>query len=123
MKNLDPVWNIFCAYLFLIFFILLAGGISAQTPCEEDICVVEFNAGWNKVNGVDYLSKLTDCGVKKISIDEGTWQKEYGIIVVPTIIVFNGEEVKRFQADLSFKMAATREDIQEVVDEIIMSDF
>ena len=123
MIKLDPVWNIFCAYLFLIFFILLAGSLSAQTPCEDEICVVEFNAGWNESNGVDYLNKLTDCGVKKISIDEGTWQKEYGIIVVPTIIVFNGEEVKRFQADLSFKMAATREDIQEVVDEIIMSDF
>ena len=123
MKNLDPVWNIFCAYLFLILFILLAGGISAQTPCEDEICVVEFNAGWNESNGVNYLSKLTDCGVKKINIDKGDWQKEYGIIVVPTIIVFNGEEVKRFQADLSFKMSATREEVQGVVDEIIMSDF
>ena len=123
MKNIDPVWNIFCAYLFLILFILLAGGLSAQTPCEDEICVVEFNAGWNKSNGVDYLNKLTDCGVKKISIDKGDWQKKYGIIVVPTIIIFNGEEVKRFQADLSFKMLATREDVQEVVDEIIMSDF
>jgi len=123
MKNIDPVWNIFCAYLLLIFFILLAGGISAQTPCEDEICVVEFNAGWNESNGVNYLNKLTDCGIKKISIDEGTWQKEYGIVVVPTIIIFNGKEVKRWQADLSFKMLATREEIQEVVDEIIMSDF
>ena len=123
MKNLDPVWNIFCAYLLLIFFILLASGLSAQTPCKEDICVVEFNAGWNESNGVDYLNKLTDCGVKKISIDDGAWQKEYGIVVVPTIIVFNGKEVKRFQADLSFKMSATKEEIQEVIDEIIMSDF
>ena len=65
MKNLDPVWNIFCAYLLLIFFILLAGGVSAQTPCKDEICVVEFNAGWNESNGVDYLDKLTDCGVKK----------------------------------------------------------
>ena len=39
------------------------------------------------------------------------------------IIVFNGEEVKRFQADLSFKITATREDVQEVIDEIIMEDF
>ena len=123
MKNLDPAWNIFCAYLFLILFILLAGGLSAQTPCKDEICVVEFNAGWNEANGVDYLNKLTDCGVKKINIDKGDWQKENGIIVVPTIIVFNGEEVKRFQADLSFKMLATREEVQEVVDEIIMSDF
>ena len=123
MKRIDCVWNIFLGYIILIFFILLAGSLSAQSPCKEDICVVEFNAGWNESNGVEYLSKLTDCGVKKISIDKGTWQKEYGIIVVPTIIVFNGEEVKRFQADLSFKMLATREDVQEVIDEIIMSDF
>ena len=123
MKNLDPVWRIFSVYMFIIIFVLICGGAFGQSPCKEGICVVEFNAGWNESNGVEYLNKLTDCGVKKISIDEGTWQKEYGIIVVPTIIVFNGEEVKRFQADLSFKMLATREEVQEVVDEIIMSDF
>ena len=123
MKRIDCVWNIFLGYFILIFFILLAGSLSAQSPCKEDICVVEFNAGWNESNSANYLDKLTDCGVKRILIDKGDWQKKYGIIVVPTIIVFNGEEVKRFQADLSFKMLATREDIQGVVDEIIMSDF
>ena len=123
MKRIDCVWNIFLGYFILIFFILLAGSLSAQSPCKEDICVVEFNAGWNESNSANYLDKLTDCGVKRILIDKGDWQKKYGIIVVPTIIVFNGEEVKRFQADLSFKMLATREDVQEVVDEIIMSDF
>ena len=124
MKKLDPVWKIFASYILIIFFILLTNGLSAQTKfCEEDICVVEFNAGWNGANSAKYLEKLTDCGVKRILIDKGDWQKEYGIVVVPTIIVFNGKEVKRFQADLSFKMLATREDVQEVVDEIIMSDF
>ena len=124
MKKLDCIWNIFLGYLILIFFILLAGGLSAQTKfCKQEICVVEFNAGWNESNSADYLDKLTDCGVKRILIDKGDWQKEYGIVVVPTIIVFNGKEVKRFQADLSFKMLATREEVQEVVDEIIMSDF
>jgi len=124
MKKIDCVWNIFLGYLILIFFILLAGGLSAQTKfCNEDICVVEFNAGWNESNSAKYLDKLTDCGIKRILIDKGDWQKEYGIVVVPTIIVFNGKEVKRFQADLSFKMLATREEVQEVVDEIIMSDF
>jgi len=110
--------------MLIITFILFCGGAFAQTKlCKEDICVVEFNAGWNESNSANYLDKLTDCGVKRILIDKGDWQKEYGIIVVPTIIVFNGEEIKRFQADLSFKMLATREDVQEVVDEIIMSDF
>ena len=123
MKKLDPVWRIFGVYMLIIFVVLICGGAFGQSPCDEDICVVEFNAGWNESNGAKYLDKLTDCGVKRILIDKGDWQKEYGIIVVPTIIVFNGEEIKRFQADLSFKMLATREEVQEVVDEIIMSDF
>ena len=123
MEKINTTWRVFATYMLILIFVLICGGAFGQNPCDEEICVVEFNAGWNESNGVDYLNKLTDCGVKKISIDEGTWQKEYGIIVVPTIIVFNGEEVKRFQADLSFKMAATKEEVQEVVDEIIMSAF
>ena len=121
---MKETWKIFSAYLLILFFILLCNGAIGQTKlCDDDICVEEFNAAWNESNGADYLGKLTDCGVKRILIDKGDWQKEYNIIMVPTIIVFNGEEVKRFQADLSFKMLATREDILEVVDEIIMSDF
>jgi len=124
MKNSDSIWNILLSYLLLIFFILITGSLSAQTKfCEEDICVVEFNAAWNESNSAKYLDKLTDCGVKRVLIDKSDYQKEFGIVVVPTIIVFNGKEVKRFQADLSFKMLATREDVQGVVDEIIMSDF
>ena len=123
MKKIDYVWNIFLGYLLLIFFVLLASGLSAQSPCKEDICVVEFNAGWNEANSVDYLDELTDCGIKRISIDKGDWQKEYGIIVVPTIIVFNGKEVKRFQACLRFEMGATQEEVQATIDEIIMNKF
>ena len=121
---MKETWKIFGAYLLILFFILLYNGAMGQTKfCKEDICVVEFNAGWNEVNSAKYLEKLTDCGVKRVLIDKSDYQKEFGIVVVPTIIVFNGKEVKRFQADLSFKMLATREEIQEVVDEIIMSDF
>ena len=36
-----------------------------------------------------------------------------------TIIIFNdGEEVERYQADLSFKLAATREEVQDYIDEL-----
>ena len=97
MKKIDCVWNIFLGYLILIFFILLAGGLSAQSPCKEDICVVEFNAGWNEANGVEYLNKLTDCGIKKISIDKGDWQKKYNIVVVPTIIVLTAKRSRGFK--------------------------
>ena len=121
---MKETWKIFGTYLLILFFILVCNNAFSQERfCKQEICVVEFNAGWNESNGANYLDKLTDCGIKRILIDKGDWQKEYNIVIVPTIIIFNGEEVERFQADLSFKMLATREEVQEVVDEIIMSDF
>ena len=116
-------WKLMAMYLLVIVLILISGMAFGQNICKKDICVVEFNASWNEQNAVGYLDELTDCGVKRISIDEGSWQKDYNIVVVPTIIVFNGEEVKRFQADISFTVQAKLEDVQGVIDEIIMSSF
>jgi hypothetical protein len=123
MNNIKPIWKIFSVYMLIILLTLFTNNAFGQKICKEDICVVEFNAGWNESNSVDYLNELTDCGVKKINIDKGDWQKEHKIVVVPTIIVFNGKEVERFQADLSFKLLATKEEVQEAIDEILMSDF
>ena len=120
---MNVTWRLMAMYLLVIVLVLLSSFAFGQNICKKDICVVEFNASWNEANSVDYLDELTECGVKRISIDEGDWQKDYNIVVVPTIIVFNGEEVERFQADISFTIQAKLEEIQAVVDEIIMSDF
>ena len=111
--------------LLLIGLILISSLTYAQkSPCKSDICVVQFNAGWNSSNDVEWVNDLGDCGVKYIDIATDTDSQElYEIVVVPTIIVFNGKEVKRFQADISFAMKATKEEVQEVVDEIIMDQF
>ena len=123
MNNIKPIWKIFSAYILILLFMLISNNTFGQKICKEDVCVVEFNAGWNESNSVDYLEKLTECGVRRINIDKGDWQKEYSIVVVPTIIVFNGKEVERLQADLSFKITAKLEDIQDIIDEILMEDF
>ena len=110
-------------YLLLMLFMFIAGTAFGQNMCNSDICVVQFNASWNESNSVDYLGKLTDCEVMEISIDEGTYQSDYKIVVVPTIIVFNGKEVERFQANIMMQMEATRKDVQNAIDNIIYSDF
>jgi hypothetical protein len=110
-------------YLLLMLFMLVGGTVLSQNMCNSDICVVQFNASWNASNSVDYLDKLTDCEVMNVNIDEGTYQSDYEIVVVPTIIVFNGKEVERFQANIMMQMEATRREVQDVVDEIIYSDF
>ena len=90
------------------------------------IQVSQFNAEWNAANEVDWIGKLTDC--KTISyVDISKQAKlatEHKIAVIPTIIIFkDGEEVARFQADLSFKMVATKKEVQEEIDNQLMSDF
>ena len=113
-------WRIFGMYVLIILFILFAGTAFGQ------IKVMQFNAGWNSANDIKWIQSLSDCktiSYTDISKDKSA-QKEYAIAVLPTIIIFkDGEEVARFQADLSFKMVATKEEVQEEIDNQLMSDF
>ena len=86
---------------------------------------VEFNASFNKSNEVAWLSKLTDCETERIDItSDSRWASEYKIVVVPTIIIFNNnEEVKRFQANIMMTMEATKSEVQNSIDEIVMEAF
>ena len=112
--------KIFGIYILVIFFMLLCGGAFGQ------IKAIQFNAKWNKANEATWFMKLKDCNTKSyidISTDKEA-QLKYKIAVIPTIIIFkDDEEVKRFQADLSFKMVATREEVQEEINNQLMSDF
>jgi len=113
-------WRTRVVYMLIIVFMLLG------SVCFSQIKVVQFNAGWNKANDVSWIQSLKECktiGYTDIASDTKA-QSKYKIAVVPTIIIFkDGEEVARFQADLSFKMLATKEEVQEEIDNILMSDF
>ena len=117
-------WRTTLVYALLLVVMLVGGmAVSAQNLCGSDICVVQFNASWNASNNVDYLENLTDCEIMNVNIDEGSYQNDYKIVVVPTIIVFNGKEVERFQANIMMQLEATRKQVQSVIDEVIYSDF
>ena len=92
---------------------------------SSQIVVTHFNAEWNDPNKVSYIGKLTDCDIVYVDIAKSPkLQEKHEIIIVPTVVIFkDGEEVKRFQADISFSMKATRKEMQEVIDELLMSDF
>ena len=88
--------------------------------------VMQFNAGWNNANDISLAQSLEDCKtISYTDIAKDTEaQTKYKIAVVPTLIIFkDGEEVARFQADLSFKMVATKEEVQEEISNQLMSDF
>ena len=97
----------------------------SMTIPDSGVCVVEFNASFNSANSVDWIDDLSDCKGRRVDIaSEPDLQKEHKIVVVPTVIVFNdGEEVERFQANIMMQLEATQDEVQEAIDEIIMSDF
>ena len=118
MKNL--IWKILLTYSFVLFLLLGSLNASAQMTLKY------FNADWNKANGVEWINSLDE--IRTIAyIDVATdkeAQTKYKIAVIPTIIIFkDGEEAIRFQADLSFKMVATKEEVQEEIYNLLMSDF
>ena len=105
--------------LLTLAFLLLANLSKAQ------VVVLHFNADWNKTNAVEWIEDLDDCDIEFVDIaKKPKLQKEYSIVVVPTIVILQyDEEKKRYQADLSFKMAATKDEVQEMIDELILSGF
>tara|TARA_A100000172_G_scaffold61066_1_gene40493 strand:+ start:121 stop:459 length:339 start_codon:yes stop_codon:yes gene_type:complete len=109
----------------LVYICLFAMTSFGMTIPDSGVCVVEFNASFNAANGVDWLDELSDCKGRRVDIvSEPDLQKEHKIVVVPTVIVFNdGEEVERFQANIMMQLEATQEEVQESIDEIIMSAF
>ena len=101
----------------LIFLFLLVSGMS-----YSQIQVIHFNASWNASNDVKWVNDLTDCKLKNIDIATNTQAAtDHKITVVPTILVLiDGEEEERYEADISFSIQATKNEIQEVIDEIVI---
>tara|TARA_R100000329_G_scaffold137960_1_gene119229 strand:- start:1221 stop:1571 length:351 start_codon:yes stop_codon:yes gene_type:complete len=105
-------------YLMIMLFVFTISVAFSQVK------VIHFNAEWNKSNNVEWFNKLSDVKKENMDVGKGDCAKKYKIAVVPTIIVFDdGEEVARFQADLSFKLLATRKEVQEYINELLMSKF
>ena len=110
--------RMFAIYLILILMFIVSSS-------SGQIVVTHFNAAWNDPNKVSYIGELTDCDIVYVDIAAAPkLQTKHKIIVVPTVVIYrDGEEVKRFQADISFSMQATKEDMQDVIDELLMEDF
>ena len=105
--------------IFTLLIILFSESLYSQ------IVVTHFNAAWNDPNKAEWVGDLTDCDITYVDIAlSPKLQIKHKVVVVPTIIIFqDGEEIKRYQADISFKMLATKNELQDKIDEIIMSSF
>ena len=110
--------------LLILLFLGLCLISKAQDIPEDGLAVVEFNAPFSG-NKCEYLEDLSDCDVAKIDISKDPKiGPKHKVVVVPTLIIFqDGEEVARFQANIMMQLEATKDEVQEKIDEILMEDF
>jgi|TARA_R100001129_G_C5277809_1_gene235979 thioredoxin 1 len=91
------------------------------------VVVVEFWASWNDANKVTVLDEWEtfDAKVYRLNIDlYPKVQSKNNVVILPTIIFYDdGEEVKRLQGDMSFSLKVTKDELEEIVEEILGSKF
>jgi len=108
---MKPISKILGVYLLVLLLVLLANTSFGQ------VVVTHFNAEWNEPNKVEWVDELEEC---KVTYAECPIKiKRNKVTVVPTIIIFkDGKEMYRFEADLSFKMMATRKELQDYINDM-----
>tara|TARA_R100000664_G_C2753916_1_gene141402 strand:- start:1963 stop:2289 length:327 start_codon:yes stop_codon:yes gene_type:complete len=90
----------------------------------SQVSVVHFNSEWNKENNYD-ISTLKDCQTSTIVIcHNADLQEKHSIMSVPTVIIFdNNIEITRFQANIMLQLDATKNEIQQAIDQIHLAKF
>lgn len=115
----------------LFFFVGTASGQdfvnhdNFDKKIAKDIVVIEFWVEWNSSNEFGELIKLKECEKYRVNIGLcNKIQKEYNVMAVPTIIVFeNGEEKERFNPNIMFQLEVDKKTIQHSVDTLVLNKF
>ena len=119
-KELSPL-----VYLLLIVLVFLLGSkLSAQSFTKNELAIVEFNSNWNHKNHLKGLDKLKNCNTYNISLcDNPSYMDKYDI-KLPTIIIYsNGNEIKRYKANILFTFDVNYKDLQLDVDSMLLTKF
>ena len=102
--------------ILLTLFLFVGMSATSQT-----VKVRYFNAEWNEANQCNWIKDIVNAKSYRIDLESQT-AKDYKIKVLPTLIVFNdGEEIKRFEGNISFKICPKRtpKKVQKVVNNLI----
>jgi thioredoxin-like negative regulator of GroEL len=96
-----------------------------EDKIAKDIVAVEFWVGWNESNEFAEIVKLNDCETYRVDIGRfPSIQKKYNVNCIPTVIIFeSGEEKDRFKANIMFQLDATKKEVQNTIDDLMLAKF
>ena len=103
--------------LILIIIMFFGFFVTAQ----EKVTVIHFNYKWNDRNNYN-LRGLQNAKVQYAWLEEQPDHIVESIKTVPVIVILgkDGRVKMQYAADLSFKIQATREDIQKSINRILI---
>lgn len=103
--------------IILILFILFGFFVNAQ----DKVTVIHFNYKWNDRNNYN-LRGLQNAKVQYAWLEDQPENIVETIRTVPVIVILgkDGKVKMQYAADLTFKIQATREDIQKSVNRILL---
>ena len=86
---------------------------------SQNVTVLQINAKWNVKNNYD-LSNITGATVKFSYLRNQPKDIQKGISAVPVIVIIDktGRVRMQYVADLSFKIKASKMEIQNVIDKV-----
>lgn len=104
---------IICALLTVLF-------VSAASS-QERLSVLHFNYKWNKDNNYD-LRGIKNANIQYVWVEDQPAQIRQTIKSVPVIAILgkDGKVKMQFVADISFKIKATKEEVQNAINRIII---
>ena len=99
-----------------------------EKAIKRGLVVIEFYAGWNEANIVKLLDEWDNFEVSRVCrINIETYDKimtSQKVVVLPTIIFYlDGEEAARLQGNMKFQLETTKEELDEIVEELQGSKF
>ena len=114
--------NLILAVVF-VFAPIASESVSNQINIKG-VAVVHYNATWNSKNNYTEVAKVKDAKVVTAWIDkDDTIKESEGIRSLPTVILdMNCNEVKRWEAGLSFSLTIPYQEIQQEVDNLTGAD-
>ena len=103
-------------------FILISASVFAQH--KNGISIVQASAEFTKDANLN-IKKLDDANTFNYDIGkDADFFEDNNVVFLPTIILFNnGEEIKRWEADITLKLKCKLEDLQDEINKLIEDKF
>ena len=103
------------ASIILFLIPITASEFSNKDNEKAEYTLLHINAKWNKHNDLKF-DRIKNCHIKYALLEDQTKELQSQVHFVPHVVLFKkNKPVQQWQADLSFKLKLSTEEVVEVI--------